>query len=416
MNILLLAYACEPNAGSEYGVGWMVPLTMAKLHPEDEVFVLTRSRCKDKIDRTLRELSCQNLHFLFYDIPHWMFYKNEMESNWGEQINYILWQLLVRRYIKKDNKKFHFDVIHHLTFNQYRTPSPGFFLDIPFIMGPVGGAECISPAFYQDLEYTTLKKEEIRLKGQDLKIFGWMCRWKNNRKHILFSSMQNIKRLSPYCGNARTDFLPAIAFDKSDFAIEKDNHTKDDCFEMVYAGKALDWKGIHIFLKSVKRAFVDSCKKDFVVKLIGIRFKEEQEKVIGWINEYGLENHVELIPFIERPSLLRMLTTCNLSVYPAFRDSGSMSVLEASALGCPTICFNAGGQDVFPDNILLKMDVKDTYDENTEEFAKQLAWAYDNRQELQNVGMKAKKWVEDNLTWDSKVELFHKYYLEVING
>lgn len=38
---------------------------------------------------------------------------------------------------------------------------------------------------------------------------------------------------------------------------------------------------------------------------------------------------MELIPFIQRSDLLSMMTTCSLSVYPVFRDLGSMSVLEA---------------------------------------------------------------------------------------
>ena len=57
MKILYLAYACEPGAGSEYGVGWMVPLTMAQQFPDNDVYVLTRSRCREKIETALAELS-----------------------------------------------------------------------------------------------------------------------------------------------------------------------------------------------------------------------------------------------------------------------------------------------------------------------------------------------------------------------
>lgn len=160
-HILMSAYACEPGAGSEYGVGWMVPTTMARKYPEHQFYVLTRSRCRGKIEKVLAsDPTLANLHFLFYDIPSWMFYKNEMKSNWGEQFNYLLWQLLSRKYVRKMHKTLHFDLFHHLTFNQYRTPSPGFWLDIPFVMGPIGGAECIAPAFWQDLEANTIKKEK----------------------------------------------------------------------------------------------------------------------------------------------------------------------------------------------------------------------------------------------------------------
>lgn len=418
IKILMSAYACEPGAGSEYGVGWMVPTTMARKYPEYQVYVLTRSRCREKIEKAVAsDATLSNLHFLFYDIPSWMFYKNEMKSRWGEQINYLLWQWMVRRFVRKMHKKFHFDVFHHLTFNQYRTPSPGFWLDIPFVLGPIGGAECIAPAFWQDLEANTLKKEKIRQQGKDLKIFKWFNTRKPNLKVILCSCADNLKRLMPFGKNSRFKLMPAIAFDPKDFH-DISQETLSSSFEMIYAGKAWDWKGIHIFLKAAQLAFVERQKKensqDWQIKLVGIRFEEEQKKVMGWVKELGLEKHVTLIPFIQRAELLKKLGGCSLSVYPAFRDSGSMSVLEACALGCPSICFNAGGQDVFPDDVLLKVGVGDTYDETLNRFAEQLLWAFEHRQELKEVGRKAQAWVEEHLTWEKRVEEFHDIYKKLI--
>ena len=418
LKILMSAYACEPGAGSEYGVGWMVPTTMARKFPEDKIFVLTRSRCKEKIEKALaNDSSLANIHFLYYDIPSWMFYKNEMQSNWGEQINYLLWQWLVRKFVRKMNKIYHFDIFHHLTFNQYRTPSPGFWLDIPFVMGPIGGAECIAPAFWEDLEPNTVKKEGIRQKGKDLKIFKWFNTRKKNNKVILCSCKENLNRLKPYGNKSRLELMPAIAFDKKDFADISQNETQDT-FEMIYAGKAWDWKGIHIFLKAAKVALMDKLsaksQQKWSIKLIGIRFEEEQKKVMGWVDELGLQNHVTLIPFIQRSELLKMLANCSLSVYPAFRDSGSMSVLEACALGCPSICFNAGGQDVFSDEILLKVDVADSYSETMNRFSEKLFWAYEHPQELKGIGRKAKAWVEEMLTWDRRVEDFHDIYKTLV--
>ena len=418
LKILMSAYACEPGAGSEYGVGWMVPTTMVRKYPEDQIFVLTRSRCKEKIEKSLaNDSSLANIHFLYYDIPSWMFYKNEMQSNWGEQINYLLWQWLVRKFVRKMNKIYHFDIFHHLTFNQYRTPSPGFWLDIPFVMGPIGGAECIAPAFWEDLESNTVKKEGIRQKGKDLKIFKWFNTRNKNNKVILCSCKENLNRLKPYGNKSRLELMPAIAFDKKDFADISQNETQNT-FEMIYAGKAWDWKGIHIFLKAAKVALMDKLsaksQQKWSIKLIGIRFEEEQKKVMGWVDELGLQNHVTLIPFIQRSELLKMLANCSLSVYPAFRDSGSMSVLEACALGCPSICFNAGGQDAFSDEILLKVDVADSYSETMNRFSEKLFWAYEHPQELKEIGRKAKAWVEEMLTWDRRVEDFHDIYKTLV--
>lgn len=411
MKILISAYASEPGAGSEYGVGWNVPVTLATRHKDLDVYVLTRSRCREKIEKALAELKLPNLHFLFYDIPRWLTVKNEMKSRWGEQINYLLWQLMVRRFVRREHKRMGFDLVHHLTFNQYRTPSPGFWLDLPFVMGPVGGAETIAPAFWQDLEVHSQKKERIRQQGKDLRIFHWFNTRRKNRKLILCSSRENQERLQPHAADSTLQLMPAIGFSKTDFPeTAVASSATSGTFEMLYAGKAWDWKGIHIFLKAVRRGLLDAGLTDFRIRLVGIRFEEEQRRVMGWVDALGLTEHVELIPFIERARLLELEANCSLSVYPAFRDSGSMSVLEACALGCPTICFDAGGQDIFPDGILLKVPVADTYDATLQAFADKLRWAYNHRSEAASIGQRSKAWVAENLTWEKKTDQFAEIY------
>lgn len=426
MKTLILAYACEPGAGSESGVGWLVPTIMAKRHPEHEIYVLTRSRYREKIIATLDSLLARegnggltNIHFLFYEIPSCLLYKDEKGSNWGEQYNYLLWQWFAKGFIKKQNKNIGFDVIHHLTFNQYRTPSPGFFINVPFVMGPIGGAESIADAFYQDLSEHTAKKECFRKKGYDLKLFGWWAKAKNNKKIILCSTKENVKRLKPHCGDNECKLMPAIAYTPEDFAhLTTDGLNKIDSyspFTLIYAGRAIDWKGIRIFLRAAKRAYIDNGITDFLIKLIGIRSEQEQQMVMGWVKEEQLTDNVELIPFIARADLLKELAKCNLSVYPAFRDSGSMSVLEASALACPTICFDAGGQDAFPDEILLKVKVDGTYEDIMRRFALQLQMAYNDPATTRAIGLKAKEYVSRELVWEKKVDDFVTIYEEITN-
>lgn len=65
MNILLSAYACEPNKGSEPGVGWGWALEWAKNH---NVWVITRDNNKAVIDEYLKlhcEIDSTRLHFVY---------------------------------------------------------------------------------------------------------------------------------------------------------------------------------------------------------------------------------------------------------------------------------------------------------------------------------------------------------------
>ena len=73
MKVLLSAYACEPNYGSEPSVGWRWALELAKLGYE--VFVVTREMHKEEIEKELAKeeynLIREKICFFYYDIPFW---------------------------------------------------------------------------------------------------------------------------------------------------------------------------------------------------------------------------------------------------------------------------------------------------------------------------------------------------------
>lgn len=79
-------------------------------------------------------------------------------------------------------------------------------------------------------------------------------------------------------------------------------------------------------------------------------------------------------------------------------------------------CFNAGGQDAFPDDVLLKVPVTSSYSSNLEAFANKLLWAFENREEAKKIGNKAKEYVYKHLTWENKVEEFNTIYQEILNN
>ena len=68
MKLLLSAYACEPDRGSEPGVGWHWVLELAGLG--HDVWVLTRTNNQQAIQRASPHL--RNIHFIYYDLPHWL--------------------------------------------------------------------------------------------------------------------------------------------------------------------------------------------------------------------------------------------------------------------------------------------------------------------------------------------------------
>lgn len=407
MNILILAYACEPFKGSEQGVGWNLSMELSKLH---NITVLTRRNNKTTIENYLNNHNAGNITFVYHDLPDRLMWLKKII---GVQAYYILWNLTARSLVNSIVKNKSIDLIHHLTFNQYRTPSVGYFINKPFIIGPVGGAEIINRIFDKELKTSTLKRENYRRKGSDFGLFKWLGQRSKARKAYVFSAKEDTDRLSNYINKERDliKTLPAIAIEKKDFVIENDNLNKNHSFNMIYAGRAIDWKGLHVFL--IAFSFAIHNMKEAKATLIGIRTEEERQIVKKWIDELDLSRFVELIDFMPRKELIRKLVDANLFVYPAFRDSGSMAVLEACAMGCPSIVFDAGGQDAFPDNTIIKVKIEDTLNNTINAFSNKLVWAYNNSNTLSEYGKRAKEFAMNEMTWEKRAEQITEIYNEI---
>src|SRR5271169_4946615 len=68
MRLLLSAYACRPNAGSEPGCGWNWATHLAARGIE--VHVLVAKRNQEAIEAGLRANATANLHFTYVSVPY----------------------------------------------------------------------------------------------------------------------------------------------------------------------------------------------------------------------------------------------------------------------------------------------------------------------------------------------------------
>ena len=66
MNILYIAYSCNPKKGSEDKIGWCVPFESAKTN---KVYVITKEEQREPIEEYLRHHSVKNIKFYYVDIP-----------------------------------------------------------------------------------------------------------------------------------------------------------------------------------------------------------------------------------------------------------------------------------------------------------------------------------------------------------
>src|ERR1700756_411917 len=111
MKILLSAYACEPNKGSEPGVGWNWALALARRGYE--VHVITRSNNRSPIEQACTWPD-PRLTFQYYDLPRWLRFWKHWPG--GIYLYYLLWQIGAYQVANRLHAKERFDCVQHITF------------------------------------------------------------------------------------------------------------------------------------------------------------------------------------------------------------------------------------------------------------------------------------------------------------
>ncbi|MCQ2377694.1 MAG: glycosyltransferase [Victivallaceae bacterium] len=163
--IFISAYACEPEKGSEPGIGWNVVNQLARSF---EVHVLTRANNREGIEKALAGKTENVPVFHYYDLPEYLsFWKKKRR---GYHLYYYLWQFGAYFRYRNFVNASGFDIVQHLTFANFATPSL-FMLAKPFtVWGPVGRTST-PRAIFSALPFKVKVKEFFRAAAMTL-----MCR------------------------------------------------------------------------------------------------------------------------------------------------------------------------------------------------------------------------------------------------
>src|SRR5205085_817684 len=117
LKVLISAYACEPNKGSEPEIGWQWALQMARFH---DVTVLTRANNRPSIEKGLESIRGQQSlpTFVFHDRESFLL---KLKRKFGlTKLYYVLWQKSARKLIHQLHKLHQYEVLHHVTFSSFR--------------------------------------------------------------------------------------------------------------------------------------------------------------------------------------------------------------------------------------------------------------------------------------------------------
>lgn len=335
MRVLLSAYACEPNRGSEPEVGWQRALHM--LAHADEVWVLTRSNNQAVIEADPHSQT-PGLHFIYYDLPQWIL--KLKKQRWFLRVYYTLWQCGAYRFAARCHGEKRFDRVYHVTFASMQSGSFMGKLRIPFVIGPIAGGERAPFRLRRSMPISGKVSELLRDLGILFQRYSPLIRPAFATAERIYVTTPASLRLIPPKWRSKTSLHLAVAICSD--ALQNDDHQRPDSLRFLFAGNLLLLKGVHFAIRALAQVRV--AIPDATLTLVGSGPAERWLRDVA--RRSGVADAVEFTGHLTRQQLLNSLHGYTALVFPSLHDSGGMVVLEALSKGLPVVCLDLGGPSI----------------------------------------------------------------------
>ncbi|MBD2072644.1 glycosyltransferase family 4 protein [Phormidium sp. FACHB-592] len=405
LTVLLSAYACRPDKGSEPGVGWNMAQELARYH---NVCVFTREENRLAIEKELSERPNSRLRVIFYDLPTWLrWWKRDQR---GVHLHHYLWQFAIYFAARKLHREVKFDLVHHVTYGRYSAPSFLSLLPIPFVWGPLGGGESVPHSLWLDFSLTNKIYETLRSLARTVGEFDPFVRLTAFRSSVAITSTPETAERLKVLGVRRIEVIPGQTGINQQELEELGNLpqvSEKKGIRFVSIGRLLHWKGFHLGL----RAFAHANIPDSEYWIIGDGAERQQLEAL--INELGVRDRVRFYGNLPRDKTLHYLGQCDALVHPSLHDFSPTVCLEAMAASRPVICLNLGGPAIqISDEAGFKIAATAPA-QVTQDMAnvmKRLATDFNLRLRMGDAGRKR---VCELYGWDAKGQFFNQLYKDI---
>jgi glycosyltransferase involved in cell wall biosynthesis len=333
--ILLSAYACRPNGGSEPGAGWAWCKAAARDH---DVWLLTRGKFAHEIAEELAVRPVPSLTVVPLELPNWLLKLRRRHADvyWY----YPLWQRLAGRTARRLHAEHSFDVIHHLTFAVDWMPA-GVVQESSarVIWGPVGGSTAVPLSMARWLGPRGLLGELVR------RAYTGLRRRRTGRRlaqHADLVVAQN-KDVAEVLGKYAAEIVvhPNVAIRQlSGSGGPHEQYGAPGTRTALFVGRLIPWKGLLLAISALARA--EAAGWELWVIGDGPDWRRAERLA----EELGIRDRVEFLGQLPREEVLASLARADALLAPAMREAAGWAVAESLASGCPVVCLDRGGPSV----------------------------------------------------------------------
>ena len=405
MKVLISAYACEPNLGSEPFLGWRWVMEIAKHH---SVWVLTRDNNSRLIEEELRATgNPYNVQFIYVGLNKKLtFWK---KGRRGMKLFYTLWQRKAVRVAKALNSKERFDLVHHITFGAYTQPTYMYKLDIPFVWGPLGGGEKMPLIKGRKIDFSSKLYEFMRNLQISVTNLLPYARSAMEKASAIIVTTEETKQCFPKKYHNKITIMQSLGIDE-EFIQGNIGEKSPRKIRILMVGRMIGWKGFDIGIAAFKKLLSKHDNIELHLRGNG-NLKERLKRSCGELLNtkiFFCEDYLDYKDMYGFYAKHDIFLNCTL------HDSGCLALLEAMSAGLPIVCIDVGGPRVLTEASYAEKVSPKPYHDLVSDIAGALEKLIVNEELRKEMGIKSKQKVLSSFMYNQKYETIEKRYTDVV--
>ncbi len=338
------------------------------------------------------------------------------EPRWAqanERVNAMLkpaWPIFaahVRRWMKMELATGQrYDIAHQLMPQAARYPSPLRHFNIPYVIGPLGGALDTPKAFQQETGSAPLYTRLRALDRFRFRYDPWL--------RASYARAACVLGVAPYVQDVLSDiplnrFEPMLELGIDALAPPRARDAIPGKLKVLHVGRAVRTKG----LRDVVRALAHLREMPGVT-LTSAGGGEEIETCRAEAQRLGVADRVTFLGKIPRAQVENLYASHDVFCFPSFREPAGGVLYEAMRHGLPVITADRGGPASVIDEMCgLKINVSDPGN-YARDIATALRKLFDAPQLRARLGMGARAKVERDGLWSAKSRRLVDLYQDLL--
>jgi glycosyltransferase involved in cell wall biosynthesis len=337
LKILLIGCACSPCQGSEPSFTWNWALELSKRH---QVWVLAHPHDREGVEEFLRKYPNRNLKCRWVAAPNLLDLGDDQNSNVGLAVRYSLWLKLAHREAIKVHAQIGFQIVHHVSLGTVSAPPPFWKLPVPFVWGPVGGAQYVPSSFHRYFGLMSTREILRSIRVATLPLSFSLRRTAKSSAIVLATNLETYRLLAKVGAPNVRLFLDS-GIPSSFISSARIPRPMGGPFTLLWVGRMQRRKALPLALEALAET------KDLNARLFIAGDGEMRGDWESYAKSLNLGSKVEFLGQVPWNEMPRLYQSADAFLFTSLRDSFGSQVLEAMAHSLPILTLDHQGVSTF---------------------------------------------------------------------